>query len=303
MTHDRESADRLLPNRGLSRRAFLGTTAGLASMGIAATGLHSAAAQAPKETYATIAKGIRIFPGHWRPHYEWEHIAWVSPSWPSQDYIWLDFPEAIFTDRGLLYLSHTNPDAPAVYETWPKVPWQTVDGGIAFERELPDGVAFGGKVTKSSDTVVDLELHIKNGSAEPLRNITLQTCAFLRAAKEFADYNRDNKFVHIPEKGWLPYPEAVEAPDGQGKFGVGWRKHNGKSDQPIMYTVSNEAERLVAMTWLDDTLSMVSNGNHPCMHADPYFPDLESGQIHTIHGRIVFHEGPPAELRPEDILG
>jgi hypothetical protein len=48
-----------------------------------------------KESYETHAKGIRILPGQWRPHYTFEHTAWISPSWPSQDYIWLDYPEAV----------------------------------------------------------------------------------------------------------------------------------------------------------------------------------------------------------------
>jgi hypothetical protein len=279
------------PSGEICRRAFLRRTASVASLGMATLALNGVGAYAAEETYATIAKGIRILPGHWRPHYEWEHIAWVSPSWPSQDYIWLDFPEAIFTDRGLLYLSHINPDAAAVYEGWPKVPWETIDGGIAFERELPDGVAFGGKVTGGSDTIVDLELHITNGSAEPLRSITLQTCAYLRAIKEFGEYTRDNKYVHIPGNGWQPYPVAVEAAEGQGPFGVGWRSRNGKSDLPVMATLSKDTERLVAMTWFDDTLSMVSNGNHPCMHADPHFPDLEPGENRTIHGGLIFFEG------------
>lgn len=287
----------LFPTAQHSRRTFLRRTAGMASLGFAAGGLSGMAAQPNGDTYETNAKGIRILPGQWRPHYAWEHIAWVSPSWPSQDYIWLDFPEAIFTDRGLIYLSHVNPAAPAIYDSWPKVPWESVDGGIAFERELPDGVAFGGKVIKDSDTSVALELHLKNGSPEPLRKITLQTCAFLRAIKEFAEYTRDNKFVHIPGKGWQSYPEAADAAEGEGRFGVGWRSHNGKADLPVMVTTSVEAERLVAMTWYDDTLSMVSNGNHPCMHADPHFPDLEPGENRIIRGSLMFFEGSIKDFR------
>lgn len=288
--------------RTLTRRSFFSRTTAVAAAGLAGTALNGTVAGAAEETYATIAKGIRIVPGQWRPHYPWEHIAWVSPAWPSQDYIWLDFPEAIFTDRGLIYLSHVNPAAPAVYERWPRIAWKPVDGGIGYERELPDGVAFGGKVTKGSDTTVDLELHIRNGSNTPLRNITLQTCAFLRAAKEFADYTRDNKYVHVPAKGWLPYEKASECPSDQGPYGVGWRSHNGKADLPIMITTSNEAERLVAMTWFNDTLSMVSNGNHPCMHADPHFPDLDPAQDHTVRGRVLFFEGSLESFRPEALL-
>jgi len=74
------------------------------------------------ETYETHAKGIRIVPGQWRPHYPFEQIAWVSPPWPSQDYCWLDFPEAIFTDQGLLFLSHVNPKVTAEFPDLPPVP-------------------------------------------------------------------------------------------------------------------------------------------------------------------------------------
>ena len=93
---------------GISRRALLksagvavaGATAGCAVLGAGAA--EPPATNAPKSsgdraTYQTHAKGIRIFPGQWRPHYTWEQIVWISPSWPSQDYLWLDFPEALFT--------------------------------------------------------------------------------------------------------------------------------------------------------------------------------------------------------------
>ncbi|MDX9971782.1 MAG: twin-arginine translocation signal domain-containing protein, partial [FCB group bacterium] len=119
-----------------SRRDLL-RTAGIAACA-AQLGLHLPASAAepaantpapqplPKteDTFATQAKGIRILPGQWRPHYPWEHIAWVSPAWPSQDYIWLDCPEAIFTNRGLLFLSHINPPIPTIFGNLPKVPWK-----------------------------------------------------------------------------------------------------------------------------------------------------------------------------------
>ncbi len=292
-------------SQGMGRRSFLRSAA--AAMAVPPILASSAEVQPvaeearpkrdPSDTYENQAKGIRILPGAWRPHYPWEHIAWVSPSWPSQDYIWLDFPEAIFTDRGLVYLSHINPAAPAIYENWPKVPWQEVARGIEFERVLPDGVAFGGRVTRGEGTTVDLELHIRNGSQAPLKEIKLQTCAFLRAAKEFADYKADNKYVHVPEHGWIPFPEAKDVPEGTSRYGVGWRSSNRKADLPVMATLSNQAERLVAMTWLEDTMSMVCNPRHPCMHADPHFPDLDPGEGRSVHGRLMFFEGGLNELQ------
>ncbi len=47
----------------------------------------------------------------------------------------------------------------------------------------------------------------------------------------------------------------------------------------------------MAMTWLNDTISMVANPNHPCVHADPKFKDLEPGEAASIHGKLVFFEG------------
>jgi hypothetical protein len=284
-----------------TRREFLGNSVAvsaalaLASSAAAADPSSSTAAPTssqPAETYETHAKGIRILPGEWRPHYPWEQIVWISPSWPSQDYLWLDFPEAIFTNQGLLFLSHVNPPLPAVFADLPKVPWQEIPGGLAFERTLPNGVSFGGKVVRDGDQVADLELHLRNGSGKELKDITLQTCAFLRGIREFADYTRDNKFVHVTGQGWTPIAKAMTMEEEKGKYRVGWRmKGKAVADLPVAVTLSNKGSRLMAMTWLDDTLSLVSNPNHPCVHADPQFKDLAPDEEASIRGKIIFFEG------------
>ncbi len=287
-----------------SRRCFLGcigmsaVTAAVAAEGPIIQGIPDGGAPL---TYETQAQGIRILPGQWRPHYAWEHIAWVSPSWPSQDYIWLDFPEAIFSSQGLLFLSHINPPFPAVFPDLPAVPWQPIPNGIAFERALPNAVAFGGSVVKESETTVALEIHITNGSQDKLADITLQTCAFLRANAEWGDYTRDNKFVHVPQRGWISLSQAMELPDGTAPYRAGWRtKGKRVIDVPIVVTVSNRGDRLFAFTWARDTLSMVGNPKHPCVHADPQFADLEPGQTGTIHGKLIFFEGSIEEFGNSD---
>ena len=276
-----------------SRRKFLKTSGLLSSALIAPKIANSFAEEKPGDTYETHMTGIRILPGVWRPHYPWEHIAWVSPPWASQDYIWLDIPEAIFTSQGLIYLSHVNPPIHTVYQSLPKVPWQVTKEGIAFERQLPSGIKFGTKVFKGTGPTVDLEIFIENGSKKDLNQITLQTCAFLRAIEEFADYRQDNKRVHVADDGWIPMAEAAKRNHGKDKFRVGWR-NSGRpvADQPVAITLSNEAERLVAMTWYDDTLSMVGNPRHPCFHADPLFPDIPPGKRETVRGKLIFHDGP-----------
>jgi hypothetical protein len=241
-----------------------------------------------------------LFPGQWRPHYPWEQIVWVSPPWPSQDYIWLDFPEAIFSSKGLLYLSAVNPKFPVVFPDLPKVPWREIPNGLAFERGLPNGVRFGGSVVRADTSSVDLELHIENGTSAPLSDIVLQTCAYLRAIKEFSDFTKDSKFVHVPGSGWVTLSEAAAISQENGRYRVGWRKEGKKvADCPMIVTLSNQAERLVAMTWFQDTLSMVSNPRHPCMHADPQFSDLPPGARASIRGKIVFFEGGLKDFDPD----
>jgi hypothetical protein len=55
---------------------------------------------------------------------------------------------------------------------------------------------------------------------------------------------------------------------------------------------SNAAEHWVAMTWHEHTYSLVGNPERPCLHADPFFPDIRSGDTATIRGHLVFFEGP-----------
>ena len=242
-------------------------------------------------TYETAISGIRILPGAWRPHYPFEHIAWISPPWTSHDYIWFDFPEAIFTDIGLLYLSHVNPPFPQLFRDLPRVEWETVRGGISYERRLPNGMGFGGSLTKVDEDVVGLELHIDNQGEVAIDSITLQTCIFLRAAKEFSEFTADNKYVHLPDEGWVTFPEATEMGGEGGRFRIGWRGGPASADLPVMATLSREGERLVAVTWFDDTYSLVTNPGHPCMHADPAFPKISSGDSASIKGEVIFYEG------------
>lgn len=269
-------------NTILPRRALLHAAAATAAF---------AQAQPPRLTYANNIKGIRIVPGQWRPEYPWEHIAWISPPWPTHDYIWLDLPEAIFTSQGLLFLSHLNPAVDFVYNELPSVAWQRTAHGITVERTLPNGVRFRAGVDRQGETAVALSLSLHNGTSQPLRNISLQTCAFLRAIREFADYTRANKYVHLPKSGWTAFSNPMPR-DESGPYRVGWRRSGVPvADWPVMVTVSNQAQRLAAMTWHADTLSMVSNPDHPCFHADPRFKDLEPGESAAIRGHLIFFEG------------
>ena len=88
----------------------------------------------------------------------------------------------------------------------------------------------------------------------------------------------------------------MRAEEESGRYRLGWRGGKAVADWRVMVTLSNAGARLVAMTWFEHTLSLVHNPQHPCMHADPRFPDLAPGERAAIEGEILFFEGTLAEF-------
>ncbi len=237
-----------------------------------------------------------ISPGLWRPLFGTEQIAWVSPPWSSREYIWLDFPEAIFSDNELLFLSHINTRIPYKYRYLKSVEWEETEEGIEYKQELPNGVSFGGSVAKKSENIISLELWVHNGSDDPMKDVKLQTCAYLHGIEEFDQKTSENKLVHVAGHGWISHMEARELNDVEGKYHVGWLSGPRVVDLPVMLALSEEAGHLVAFTWFEDTYSFVGNKNHPCFHADPRMGDIEAGESKTIKGELIFFDGTVEEF-------
>ena len=87
-----------------------------------------------------------------------------------------------------------------------------------------------------------------------------------------------------PGKGWVSFAEAQKTERDDGCCRLGWRRGPKATDLPVLVTTSSRAERLAAMTWHDDTYSLIHNPQHPCMHADPCFRDLAPGERAAIAG-------------------
>lgn len=237
------------------------------------------------------AETLRILPGQWRPHYPYEQIAWVSPPWQSPDHLWLDFPEAVFVSGELIYLGHVNELIPCRYQELPKVPWEPVTGGIGFHRELPNGLHFAGRLTGVSNTAIAMELSFANHGEENLTNIHLQTCAYLRAIREFADFTHENIRVHVASRRWVTLADAMKNPRDDGCVRLGWRSGPFTADKPMIACTSTTHPRGVVMTWFEQTFSLIGNPAHPCFHADPFVSDLAPGEADTLRGALVFFEG------------
>jgi hypothetical protein len=231
---------------------------------------------------------LRILPGAWRPHYPWEHIAWINPPWGSNDYVWLDFPEAIFTDQGLLYLSHINPKFPVRFPDLPHIEWDKSNIGISYQRILPNGISFQGSISTAGKQLVELLLIISNGSIERLTAIRLQTCMFMRAYYQLSAYNLKNKYIHTATQGWIDLQAAKSIQDENGSYHLGWRGGPKIADLPVIVCKTSSGNQVVAFSWLQDTYSLISNPDHPCIHADPAVPDLKPGECYALKGEIYF---------------
>lgn len=243
------------------------------------------------EAYDQVTGKMDIIPGIWRPMFESEQVVWISPSWESEEYVWLDFPECIWINGKMVYLGHIDQRFPTKYPLEKSAEWHTIDNGIKYEQVLPNGLSFGGEVTKVEPNIASLKLWINNGTPDEVKEVKLLTCTYLNGIKEFSELTDDNKYIHIPEKGWIQYLDTVQLNHVEDGIRVGWLSGKQISDLPVIVVKSKIEGHLLAVSWYNNTYSFVGNPKHPCVHADPYFNDLKPGEQQTIEGELIFFEG------------
>jgi hypothetical protein len=196
----------------------------------------------------------------------------VFTPWDETSYVVADVPEAIWCQRGLLYLAHTH--VPTVWtkqgvELQPLEWSRREDGVLEIERKLPDGTRFGCRVMPRREAV-RMELWLTNGTQEPLTDLRVQNCVMLKGAQGFQAQTNENKlFV-------APYAACRSADD----------------------------QRWVIAAW-DPPHRTWGNARCPCLHADPKFPDCAPGQTVRLLGWLSFYEGDDiqAELRRIEATG
>lgn len=182
--------------------------------------------------------------------------------WDTTSYVVVDLPEAIFFQRGLLYLAHTH--IPTIWDEqnvhldnidWTREP----DGRLRFERVLPNKVAFGA-LMQPNTTSVEMELWLRNGSDELLTGLRTQICGHLKGATDFNAQTTTNKIFRAPAV-------AVHSVDGARWILTAWERCGRAWGQPLV----------------------------PCIHADPVLPDCPPGETVRVRGRLWFYEGKDIE--------
>jgi len=265
---------------------------GVLSSSLFAQTEHDELLKENQQQFDMVTQQMHIIPGMWRAMFESEQVAWISPPWESQEYVWFDFPEAIQVDGEFIYIGHVSKRFPTLFPKEKSAPWREIEDGISYEQLLPNGVSFGGEITRMEKNVAALKLWIVNGSDHQLNEVMLLTCVYLDGIKEFNEKTNGNKYVHTPDQGWIPFPDTEGMKTVENGWSVGWLSDGAQvSDLPVVVVESKTEGHLMAFTWFGDTHSFIGNPNHPCVHADPVFKNLKPGESQTIHGELIFYEG------------
>ncbi len=186
----------------------------------------------------------------------------VFTPWDPGSYVVVDVPEAIWSQHGLLYLAHTH--VPTIWTRQgielPSLEWnRRPDGSLEIERLLPNAVSFGAKVMPS-DAAVRMELWLRNGTTETLRDLRVQTCVMLKGVAGFNQQTNNNKVLAAPFA-------ACRSVDGKRWIITAWvPSHRTWANPPV-----------------------------PCLHSDPKFPDCPPGEIRRLRGWLSFYEGQDIE--------
>jgi peptidoglycan/xylan/chitin deacetylase (PgdA/CDA1 family) len=179
----------------------------------------------------------------------------VFAPWGEHDYAVIDLPEAIFSNLGLLFLSHTH--VPTIWDLqhvaienrdWEVLP----NGTLQNIWTLPNGVRFGASVVPEANGAA-LELWLENGTPEPLTGLRTQICVMLKGMPGFDAQTNDHK-------EFLPDSAVAQSPESPRKVVV-------------------EFEHC-ARAW--------GNPLCPCIHADPVLPDCAPGARVSVKGSLRF---------------
>ena len=182
----------------------------------------------------------------------------IFTPWDESSYVVIDVPEAIWSERGLIYLAHTH-----VPTVWSKsnivlqpLEWDCrSDGSLAIERVLPNSVAFHASVRPGKEAV-RIELVLTNGSTETLRDLRVQNCVMLKGANGFQQQTNANKVFM----------------------------------SPYVACRSEDSARWIITAW-DPCHRVWANPPVPCLHSDPKFPDCPPGETRRLRGWLSFYEG------------
>jgi hypothetical protein len=182
---------------------------------------------------------------------------------PWGGYAVVDFIEALWQEKDLVYLAHTH-----IPTYWDKqgvklarMDWtRNADGSLTETRRLPNGLEWTATAVARADGA-DMTMRLRNRSAEKRTGLRTQVCVMLKGAPGFNAQTRENKLK-------LGDVCAVRSDDGRRWIATVFERPRVWENPPC-----------------------------PCIHSDPAFPDLGPGEEAVVRGRVFVWEG--ADLAAE----
>jgi hypothetical protein len=238
---------------------------------------------------------IRVVPQR-DPAQPWRHAALIQAPWMDAP-VQFRYPETLNSDT-LDFIDHKREDMP------PRVDpanlanvWKTSEAdSLWFEWDY-DNQVIGGRLTPNEDTV-DVEFWFGNKRSGPVRPL-VQFCSTLTGTL-FEDRSLERTWIYT-KGAWTAMantdrgagnPALCHYPvEGSPAPGVAtpWGCSSDVAEFGVVAVTSEDGRYVYAVAW-PNSVSILSNTQIPCVHADPVLPECPAGRRAYVHGRLYMME-------------
>ena len=241
------------------------------------------------------AKGknlIRLY-----PHESAKSVSIQHPAFPETLFCYV-VPESMGNaEQGTIY-SHGDMNP---------VVWTDPDekGTIGFKGEN-DSAEFAVKLTPSEDSVEILQT-VLNKTEKVWNHVYSFPCLATLYVPEIRDFDMTRTYIPIEGKGALTTREVfgkevsrgicrmVKPTFGKHEFADQFPTSALKASKPYLFMVSKDKKWIAAMA-TKEAAFLFTNGGNSCIHACPYFGQINPGEEKTILSRIYIIKGTAEDL-------
>ena len=235
----------------------------------------------------------------------------VAAPWEGGGTLMFNLPEHLEISEGALGILRNSDKVPAGH-------WQAAEDGRSATLDVESTTISGARVKGTAKVVgtdrIELALRIDNGSTMVMPAPRPLYCLQYRKLTGFPQWQENFKHTYVILDGkvvaladvktatagaqvkgaavrGVPQPKSafVERAGGTIEEGI---------DAAIIAVTSLDGKRKVVTAWTPGR-SMLTNARIPCMHADPFYPELRPGGSAEATGVVIFTEEPLGKVMGE----